>query len=142
MATDELRLSGSLAIPASELAVEYARSGGPGGQHVNKTETKVTLRLDVPASSLPDHVKAKLMVRLAPRLTKNGELLVSCDEHRERPRNLEKARERLIEILKQALVEPKKRKPTKPSRGAKARRLSEKKRTSEKKQTRGRVRDD
>ena len=139
---EDLRLKGGHAIPGEEIEVEYARSGGPGGQHVNKTETKVTLRFDLPASSLPDEVKEKLRRRLATRLTKNGELLISADAHRERTRNMDDARERLIEILEAALVEPKKRKKTKPSRGAKARRLSEKRKTSEKKQARGRVRDD
>ena len=101
---NDVRLKGGLEIPAAEIAVEYARSGGPGGQHVNKTETKVTLRFDVRASSLPDEVKDKLTRRLSTRLTKNGELLISCDTHRERQRNLEIAQERLKEMLDKALV--------------------------------------
>jgi ribosome-associated protein len=100
------------------------------------------LRFDLRASSLPEEVKEKLLRRLKARLTKNGELLISSEAHRERPRNMEDAQARLIAILEKALVEPKKRKKTKPSKGAKARRLSEKKKTSEKKQARGRVRDD
>jgi ribosome-associated protein len=139
---EDVRLKGGHAIPGSEIDVEYARSGGPGGQHVNKTETKVTLRFDLTTSSLPEEVKEKLRRRLATRLTKSGELLISADAHRERTRNMDDARARFIEILERALIEPKKRKKTKPSRGAKARRLSEKRKTSEKKQGRGRVRDD
>jgi ribosome-associated protein len=142
VATEPLRLRNGLEIPAAEIEVEYARSGGPGGQHVNKTETKVTLRFDVNASSLPDAIKEKLKVRLASRLTKNSELLISSEAHRERPRNLEIARERMTDVLSSALIEPKKRTKTKPSRGAKKRRLADKRKTSEKKQGRGRVKED
>ncbi|CAN0598527.1 unnamed protein product, partial [Laminaria digitata] len=74
----DLELKPWLVIPESEISVEYSRSGGPGGQHVNKTETKVTLRFSVPSSpSLPETVKDKLMSRMRARLTKEGELLVS-----------------------------------------------------------------
>jgi len=133
----DLELKPWLVIPESEISVEYSRSGGPGGQHVNKTETKVTLRFSVPSSpSLPEAVKNKLMSRMRARLTKEGELLVSVDAHRERQRNMTLAYERMQALLRQALVEQKKRRPTKPSRGAKERRLKDKRQASEKKQNR------
>ena len=130
-------LEGGVEIPASEIDAEYSRASGPGGQHVNKTETRVTLRLNIAESpSLPDTVRARLLEKLASRLTKTGELLISSDKHRERGRNMADAAERMQELLSQALVVPKKRKPTKPSRGAQERRLKDKRITSEKKKGR------
>lgn len=132
-----LRLRGGVEIPLAEIQVEVSRSGGPGGQHVNKTETKVTVRFDVAHSpSLPDRVRQKLLHRLGTRLTKNGEILVSAEDHRYRARNHADALLRLETILDEALFEAKPRRPTKPSRGAKERRLTEKKRTSERKKAR------
>jgi ribosome-associated protein len=138
MATEgPLRLRGGVSIPLEEIEVEMSRASGPGGQHVNKTETRVGLRFNITTSkSLSEGVRAKLLARLASRLTKAGELLVHNDEHRHRARNHADALERMQSILDQALFEPKKRRPTKPSRGAKERRLSEKKRTGDKKRAR------
>jgi ribosome-associated protein len=133
----DLSLPGGVVVPEGEIAQEYSRSGGPGGQHVNKTETRVTLRWSVVSSpSLPDTVRQKLLTRLAARLTKEGELLVSVDTHRERPRNLALAFERLQGILQAALKEQKKRRATQPSRGSTERRLKAKRQASEKKQGR------
>ena len=133
----DLELPGGVVIPEGEIGLEFSRSGGPGGQHVNKTETRVTLRWSVATSpSLPDHVRDKLLTRIAARLTKDGELLVSVDTHRERPRNVALGYERMQAILRDALVEQKKRRPTKPSRGAKERRLKAKRQASERKQGR------
>lgn len=135
----DLELKPWLVIPESEISVEYSRASGPGGQHVNKTETRVTLRLSIPSSpSLPEAVRDKLLSRMRARLTKEGELLVSVDAHRERPRNLAVAYERMQALLQKALVEQKARRPTKPSRGAKERRLKDKRISSEKKQGRRR----
>ena len=138
MAIDRpLQLRGGITIPLHEIAVEYSRSSGPGGQHVNKTETRVTLRFDVAHSpSLGPIARQKLLTRLATRLTKNGELLISADDHRQRTRNHEDALLRLESIMDTALIEQKKRRATKPSRGSKERRLTEKKRTGDKKRAR------
>jgi ribosome-associated protein len=134
---DVLRISPSLAIPLAEIDVSYARSGGPGGQHVNKTETKVLLRFPVATSpSLSDVERARLLEKLAPRLTRGGELLITAEDHRERAKNLSIAYERLAEVLRRGLARPKKRTATKPSRGAKERRLAEKRRTGEQKRAR------
>lgn len=131
---EPLIIGRGLEIPAAEIDMSFSRSGGPGGQHVNKTETKVTLRFDVANSpSLPDSIRAKLLTRLASRLTNAGEILVSADNFRERPKNLSEARRRLREILAAALVEQKKRTKTRPGKGAKRRRLADKKKNAEKK---------
>jgi ribosome-associated protein len=136
VARRSITLSTGHTIPADEIEVEHARSSGPGGQNVNKTSTKVTLRFSIADSSLPEPLEARLASRLARRLTKAGEILVSCDAHREQARNLEEAYARLLSILESALVERKKRRPTRPSRGAKERRISDKRRTAAKKETR------
>lgn len=128
---------GWLEIPPAEVRAEYARASGPGGQHVNKTETRVTLRFSVrDSAALPPPVKALLLQRLSPRLTKAGELLVSAEKHRERTRNVADAYERMQQILERALEPKKPRRATSPSRGARARRLGEKREASERKRLR------
>lgn len=140
MSGREIHLGAGIAIPRSEVSVETSRSGGPGGQKVNKTETKVTLRFDlVGTESLSESLKARLKKKLAHRLTKNGELLVSCEDHRVQSRNLETAFERLQGMLQEAMKRPKARKKTRPSLGAKRRRLEAKKQQGEKKKARGKV---
>lgn len=133
----DIELPGGVVIPEAELATEFSRAGGPGGQHVNKTETRVTMRFSVAESpSLPDEVRARLLGRLKARLTKEGELLVHVDTHRKRQRNIELAYERLQRLLAEALEEQKPRRPTRPSLGAKRRRLAAKRQTGEKKRLR------
>jgi ribosome-associated protein len=124
-------------VPREEIEVDYSRSSGPGGQHVNKTETRVTLRFDLAGSpSIPEGEKTRMLSRLKTYATKSGELLVSCEAYRDRTRNLSEAYERLEALLARAYEKPKPRKKTKPSRGAKERRLAEKKRTSTRKEGR------
>jgi ribosome-associated protein len=129
-----LTVTSTLVVPASELAWTAVRSSGPGGQNVNKVATKVELRFDFAASRvLSAPVRARLAVLAAGRLDADGQLVVTSDETRSQARNLELARERLAALLRAALVAPKPRRKTKPSRGAKERRLSTKRLQSEKK---------
>ena len=118
-------------LPEDELEVESARSGGPGGQNVNKVASKVILRFQ-PATSraLNDAQKALLAERLAHRLTRKGELVLHSSSHRERSRNLEAARARMAALLADALRPPTPRKATKPSRSSKRRRLESKRHRS------------
>ena len=132
-----------LSIPESELRPEFSRSSGPGGQNVNKLETRVTLRFALQASTaLSPADKAWLCHKLAASLTREGELLVHASSHRERERNLVECRERLAELLRSALIRPKPRRKTRPTRASVARRLEGKQRNSRAKRLRGRSGDD
>ena len=138
-----LRVNARLVIPEEELVVSYARSGGPGGQNVNKVETKVHLGFSVRDSRvLGERRKELLLERLASRLTKDGRLLLTSSVYRTRSRNEEDVRERMASMLAEALRTPKVRKATKPTRGSKRRRLDQKKRRGDTKRLRGRVRGD
>jgi ribosome-associated protein len=133
----DLVVSHALTLPSAELAWTAVRSGGPGGQNVNKVSTKVELRFDLRHSVvLPASVKARLAAREGGRLDAEGRLLIVCDETRSQPRNLELARARLAELVRAALVKPKVRRPTKPTRASKERRLSAKRHDGEKKASR------
>lgn len=134
----DLDVGYGIRLPARALSIAYSRSGGPGGQNVNKVETKATVRLDVARSdALPDWARPLLLEKLASRLTKDGELIVSSERHRDRPRNLAAALARLAELLHAALVPPKPRKPTRPTRGSTERRIQAKKRRGGSKRSRG-----
>lgn len=120
-----------------ELQVQTSRSSGPGGQNVNKVESRVELRFHVPTSYLlTDEQKQTIQEKLAGQLTTEGYLLVTAQESRSQLRNKEIALQKLHELLRQALHRPKPRRPTRPSRGAVRKRLEEKKRHSEKKANR------
>ena len=127
----------TLAIPDEEVTFATSRSGGPGGQNVNKLETRVTLRFDLAGSAvLSEEQKARLRERLATRITRDGVLQVSSQKHRSQGANRDAAVERFAELLRENLREEPPRKKTRPSRAAKARRLDEKRRQSQRKRER------
>ena len=131
----------NITIPNGELTESFVRSAGPGGQNVNKVATKVELRWTPGSSSaLSEAQKTYLVQRLAHRITESGELIVSCEAHRTQVRNREEARDKLALLVRQALVRPKKRRPTKPSRASIKRRLEGKKRRSSTKKNRAKAR--
>ena len=126
-----------LVIPEHEIQVEAACSGGPGGQNVNKVATKVVLRFHVLGSgALSEVQRARLSERLARRLTRGGEIVIHASRYRERARNLADARERLAELLSDALRSPRQRKATRPTRASVRRRLTQKRRRADTKRQR------
>jgi ribosome-associated protein len=134
---EALRVNSHLLLPAEELSVTAVRSGGPGGQNVNKVASKVVLRFSIAESRvLGERRKSLLFRRLAPRLTASGELVLHASRYRERHRNLEDARERLASLLREALQPEKPRVRTRPTRSSKRRRLEEKRRRGEVKRLR------
>jgi len=136
---EALRIRADLTIPADELHETASRSSGPGGRHVNKTETRVTLRWSVVESrAIGEERRERLLARLGGRLTNRGHLVVHAQRHRSRSRNRELARERLAELVRDALRTRRTRVATKPSRAQRSRRLDSKRRRSALKRARGR----
>jgi ribosome-associated protein len=133
----DLEITSSLKIPEAELRFSFARSSGPGGQNVNKVSSKAVLRFDVLTSpSLPPDVRERFLNRYQSRLTNSGEIVIHSDEYRDQPRNIDACRAKLREMVLSVLRPPKKRRPTKPTRGSKVRRLKEKKARSQVKEGR------
>lgn len=134
-----ISITPELDISDKEIEFDASTGGGPGGQNVNRVATKVTLRFDVARSpSLDEEQRARLLENLESRLTKDGVLWVTSQEHRSQLHNRKEAREQLLELLRQGLKKPKKRKRTKRTRGSHRRRLQEKKRRAEIKRGRSR----
>jgi len=127
-------------IPESELEERFVLSSGPGGQNVNKVASAVELRFDVARSpSLPDDVKQRLRALAGRRLSKDGVLVLRGNRFRDQLRNRDDVRARLADLITRASVAPKKRKPTRPTRAARERRLTDKKSRAKLKQTRRRA---
>jgi ribosome-associated protein len=134
-----LAVTATIAIPESELIERFTRADGPGGQHVNRTESAVELRFDVASSpSLPDEVRERLLSRRDRRMTDSGVLVIQARRFREQARNRDDARERLVEIIHAATLVAKKRVPSKPTRASKERRLAGKAQRGQTKRSRSR----
>lgn len=130
----------TLVLPERELTYRLSRSSGPGGQNVNKVETRVTLLFDIPGSAVLDQGQKELLrQRLATRINKRGVLRVISQKHRTQYANREMARSKLAELLAEALRPRRPRRPTKTPKKARRRRLEDKKRRGELKRRRGRV---
>lgn len=132
-----LIVNADISIPAAELGISYARSAGPGGQNVNKVNSKAILRWRVvDSSSLPAAIRQRFLARYASRVTNDGEVVISADEYREQPRNLTACYERLRAMIVSVVTPPRRRVKTRPSRGSVERRIESKQRNSQKKQGR------
>jgi ribosome-associated protein len=132
-----LAVNESLSIPRHELDVRVSRASGAGGQHVNKTSSRVEIFWNIPASrALTDEQRARLLEKLSSKLTTEGSIRVVASDMRSQSRNRDFAEERLVDLVRRALIIPRKRKPTRPTRAAKEARLESKKRHSSKKRKR------
>ena len=133
-----LEINSALQIPEDELSERFVRAAGPGGQNVNKVSSAVELRFDVARSlALPEAVRARLLARRDRRLTDAGVLVIQANRFRDQSKNRDDARARLAELIRAALVVPKRRIATRPTRASKERRIEAKKTRSAIKRTRG-----
>lgn len=131
---EDLVVNNRLTIPGDELVASYSRSSGPGGQNVNKVNSRVTLRWQVgDQPRLPVDWQRRLLARHGNRVNREGEILVHSDRYRDQPRNLDDCRQRLVAWLLECEAAPRERKPTRPSFSSQRRRLDAKRRLSDKK---------
>jgi ribosome-associated protein len=139
-AGDTLVVNDRVRVPLSEFSFSYARSSGPGGQNVNKVNSKVQLRWRPSESNaLPADVSQRFLARNRNRLTEEGDFLITSQRFRDQPRNRQDCLERLADLLREASTPPKRRRRTKPTRGSRERRLSEKRQRSDRKRQRQRL---
>lgn len=136
-----LEITEQLSLPESEFSVTAVRSQGAGGQNVNKVATAIQLRFDIPASSLPETVKEKLLNLNDRRVSNEGVFVLKAQDYRSQERNYRLARERLASFIRRGTFERKRRLATKPSRSAKKKRMEEKTRRGRIKSQRGKVSD-
>jgi ribosome-associated protein len=137
-----LAVNDTVRVPRAELTYRATRSGGPGGQHVNTSSTRVELAWDVGASpSVSDEERARIREKLSNRISGEGVLLLAASEHRSQNRNKEAVTERFVELVRQALVVQAKRKKTRPGKAAREARLRAKKHRSDLKRSRSSLED-
>lgn len=137
--SEGLQVSRTVFVPERELEERFVRASGPGGQNVNKVSTAVELRFDVGASpSLPSDLKMRLRKLAGARMTNGDVLVLRAERFRTQERNRADAKDRLLELLRRASIVPRKRKPTRPTRGSKERRLQSKAKRGQTKTMRGR----
>ncbi len=133
-----IRITNHIAIDEREIEESFVRASGPGGQNVNKLATAVQLRFDVRHSpSLPDDVRGRLERLAGSRLTRDGVLVIGAQRHRTQARNRDDALERLVALIRQAAIAPVKRRPTRPTKASRERRIESKKRRAGIKRLRG-----
>ena len=136
-ADDDIVISEAIRIPRSELTFQFSRSGGPGGQNVNKLSTRVQMRWNVDETeALPEDVRRRLKSHNHKRINSEGELLLTSQRYRDQARNIEDCVEKLRELVAAAAVIPHRRRPTKPTAGSHRRRLQSKRERSERKMRR------
>ena len=132
-----LIVNDDIRIPAEEFVLSFARSAGPGGQNVNKVNSKAVLRWQVGASpSLSDEVKSRFFQRFGQKVNQAGELVLSSDRFRDQPQNIADCYEKLRQLIQAVLIAPRKRVKTRPSKASVQRRLANKRHQSDKKKTR------
>lgn len=137
---DDLIVNSRVTIPAGELEITASRSSGPGGQHVNTTDSRIQVRWNISTTTAVGEVRReRLLKTLHSRLTTAGELILACESHRSQRRNRQEVLQRLAVMVRTALVPPRPRKKTKPSAASKKRRLEAKRRVAQLKKNRGRV---
>ena len=135
-----ITLSRQVSIPEDELTITAIRAQGAGGQHVNKTSTAIHLRFDIRASSLPEYYKTRLLEASHHLISADGVIIIKAQEHRSQEINREAAIARLVAVIQTLTAEQKSRRPTRPTRASKERRLNSKAQKSSVKSLRGKVR--
>ena len=137
-----MRKEEPVTLDENEIEITAIRAQGSGGQKVNKVSAAIHLRFDIAASSLPESYKERLLARKDKRITKDGIIVIKSQQHRSQEQNRDEALERLTELIKSVTVTPKRRVPTKPTKGSVNRRLQSKKKHSSKKRLRGKVKEE